>query len=647
MSENLTDDAGYFQSVLLSSPDSIRVIGLDGRVEFVNPNGVQTLSGFGDSGIPIVGAYWPELWPNPGERQMIEDALAAARGGETFAFRACLEHKSREPLWLDTTVSPVFAAGSQTVVRILAVSRDVTAAVSSRALLDSILDCVPGALFAKELETSRFVFLNEAAETLFGHPAEDMVGKTADAFVKPSQAEIIRQADLAAADIDGILAIDSEVVTQRDGRTHIRRTRKKATPGPGKRYVVCLTEDISEERAREEALKAAVEEAESANRAKSQFLAIMGHEIRSPLNGVLGMAQAMDLGELPPEQRQRLKVLREAGRALLDLLNDMLDLSRISAGGLTLEHGVVDERELAEAARNLFDGLAVDKDLSLDLSIDDSGPWRGDPTRVRQIVTNLISNAVKFTDRGRVRFAIRRADKGLILEVSDTGPGIPAAMLDRIFDPFDQLDPSNTRRHGGSGLGLAICRSLAEMMDGEISVASEVGQGSCFTLKLPLERIARPAQAARKESPAPLRPTSRPLKVLAAEDNPMNQLVLSTLMGAAGLQPEIVSNGEEAVAAWRRESWDVILMDVQMPVMDGLDATRLIRAAEWNEGRIRTPMIALTANAMQHQIEEYVGCGLDAVVPKPINIHTLLATIHALTGPEEQTSAAPARVTAT
>ena len=639
MSKTLTDDAGYFQSVILSSPDFIRIIGLDGRIEFVNPNGLKLLD---RAEAEVIGAYWPDLWTHAREQQLAEGALASVKAGETASFRACLTRPGYKPLWMDTTVSPVFDADGEAVIRILAVSRDITAEVDSRALLDSILDCVPAALFAKELETSRFVFLNPAAAALFGHPVEAMVGKTADAFLGPGQAAKIREADLAAAELDGTLVIDAELVTQLDGRTHVRRTRKRATPGPGKRYVVCLTEDISQERAREQALTAALEQAENANRAKSQFLAVMSHEIRSPLNGVLGMAQAMDLGELPPEQRRRLKVLREAGRVLLDLLNDMLDLSRISAGGLTLEDGVVDETALAEAARNLFDGLAADKDLSLDLRIDAAGPWRGDPTRVRQILTKLISNAVKFTDRGRIGLSIRRADKGLILEVSDTGPGIPADMLDRIFDPFDQLDPSNTRRHGGSGLGLAICRSLAQMMGGEITVASEVGQGSRFTVTLPLDRIKRPAASARTEALDPPRPTSRTLKILAAEDNPMNQLVLSTLMGAAGLAPHMVANGEEAVAAWRREPWDLILMDVQMPVMDGLDATRLIREAEGAEGRARTPMIALTANAMHHQIEEYRACGLDAVVSKPIDIRTLLTAIDALVAPGERPPA-PAR----
>jgi PAS domain S-box-containing protein len=506
--------------------------------------------------------------------------------------------------------------------------------VSARALLDTILDCVPAALFAKELETSRFVFLNKAAAEMFGHPAEEMIGKTARSFVRQSQADAIHDADLAAATTDQTVIIDNEVVTQLDGRTHIRRTRKRASPGPGTRYVVCLTEDIGQERARQAALERALEEAEAADRAKSQFLAVMSHEIRSPLNGVLGMAQAMELGELPTDQRRRLQVIREAGRVLLDLLNDMLDLTRISAGGLQLEDGVVDGRELVRSARNLFDGLAADKDVSFELELDPValGPWKGDPTRVRQIVTNLIGNAVKFTDRGRITLRILPEDVGFRLEVSDTGPGIPAGMLGRIFDPFDQLDPSNTRRHGGSGLGLAICRDLAELMDGEITVSSVVGVGSTFVLKLPLRRAdAEPARAVQEAlAPLPSPAGDRPLRILAAEDNPMNQLVLTTLLGAAGLEPVLVSNGEEAVKAFEDQPWDLILMDVQMPVMDGLDAARAIRAAERAAGRAPTPIIALTANAMQHQLDEYRACGMTATVSKPVEIRALLATIQAV-----------------
>jgi CheY-like chemotaxis protein len=224
--------------------------------------------------------------------------------------------------------------------------------------------------------------------------------------------------------------------------------------------------------------------------------------------------------------------------------------------------------------------------------------------------------------------------------VSDTGPGIPENMLGRIFDPFDQLDPSNTRRHGGSGLGLAICRDLAELMDGDITVSSVVGVGSTFVLRLPLPRADAGSEPAVDEAasplPAPARAGGRPLKILAAEDNPMNQLVLTTLLGAAGLQPVLVSNGEEAVKAFAGEPWDLILMDVQMPVMDGLDAARAIRAAERAEGCAPTPIIALTANAMQHQLDEYRACGMTATVSKPVEIRALLAAIRQVTEPADR-----------
>jgi PAS domain S-box-containing protein len=634
MAENLFDQADYFRSIVVSSPDCVRVIDLQGRIEFSNPSGLKLMAQTQERfDATVRGQSWVSRWP-ASERAVVEAAWSAAAAGEARSFRACHLRQDGVSLWLDTTVAPVFASGADVVTCVVATSRDVTEEVESRALLDTILDCVPAALFAKELESGRMVFLNEHAERLFGFPAGAMVGRDASDFVLPSQAEAIRQADFEAADTDRTVLIDNEFVTQKDGRTSIRRTLKKATPrGLGARHVVCLTEDITEEIARAEALTRAVEEAEAASRAKSQFLAVMSHEIRSPLNGVLGMAQAMEMDELPPRQRERLKVVREAGRLLLNLLNDMLDLSRISAGGMQLEDGVVEAQDMASAARNLFQGLAADKDLSFELTVDPAaqGAWRGDPTRIRQIITNLIGNAVKFTDRGRVVLDIRAADQdqdqGLVLAVTDTGPGIPHGKLGRIFDPFDQLDPSNTRRHGGSGLGLSICRSLVEMMGGSIEVSSEEGVGSTFTVRLPLARAERQQAPTAPEEAKAGALSGLSLRILAAEDNPMNQLVLTTLMGALGLDPYIVANGEEAVRAYQREPWDLILMDVQMPVMDGPGATVAIRAIERREGRARTPIIALTANAMEHQLAAYVDCGMDAVVSKPIEASALIEAV--------------------
>ncbi|WP_310539159.1 ATP-binding protein, partial [Phenylobacterium sp.] len=365
--------------------------------------------------------------------------------------------------------------------------------------------------------------------------------------------------------------------------------------------------------------------------AKSAFLATMSHEIRTPLNGVLGMAQAMARDDLPQIQRERLTVIRQAGETLLALLNDLLDLSRIEAGRLELEDSTVDVQQLVEGAHATFTTLATEKDVSFAVSVapEARGVWAGDPTRVRQIVYNLVSNAVKFTDRGEVRVDVSVEAPHLVFKISDTGPGIAADRLGALFQKFVQEDTSTTRRFGGSGLGLAICRELATLMGGEIAAASVAGRGSVFTVRLPLTRIGdADGQAVRDDAfeAPPLRDGSA-LRILAAEDNPMNQLVLRTLLAQVGVEVTCVDNGELAVAAAATGDWDAILMDVQMPVMDGPTATRLIREWERNENHRRTPIIALTANAMAHHAAEYAAAGMDVLVPKPLELERLLIAI--------------------
>jgi len=369
--------------------------------------------------------------------------------------------------------------------------------------------------------------------------------------------------------------------------------------------------------------------AEAANAAKSTFLATMSHEIRTPLNGVLGMAQAMAGDELSERQRDRLSVIHRSGEALLAILNDVLDLSKIEAGKLELEHMEFELAEVARGAYSAFTALANKKGLSFALDIEGArGRYLGDPTRLRQILYNLISNALKFTEQGEIRVTAIRDGDMLELSVRDTGVGIARENLAKLFAKFDQLDSSTTRRFGGTGLGLAICRELAVLMQGEIAVESELGLGSKFTLRVPLERVGdeRPIATmaeARSSAEAP----DIALRVLAAEDNTVNQLVLKTLLHQMGVEPTVVDNGEQAVTAWEEGDWDVILMDVQMPVMDGITATGLIRNREVDAGRPRTPIIALTANAMSHQVEQYLTAGMDGHVAKPIQAAELFAAL--------------------
>jgi signal transduction histidine kinase/ActR/RegA family two-component response regulator len=410
--------------------------------------------------------------------------------------------------------------------------------------------------------------------------------------------------------------------------------------------LVGAMQNITERKRVERDLVQAKEEAEAANRAKSTFLATMSHEIRTPLNGVLGMAQAMALDGLSETQRERLDVIRLSGETLLAVLNDVLDLSKIEAGKLELEQGRFDIGGLVKGALAAFTTIAEDKGLSFDLRVEPeaAGTYLGDATRVRQIIFNLISNALKFTEHGQVRVTVGSSDGDIILKVRDSGIGITPAQLDQLFQKFEQADASTTRRYGGTGLGLAICRELAQLMGGDITAASVPGEGATFTVRLPLSKAAAqpgkaPVAAVSGDRPSP-DTEAQPPRVLAAEDNAVNQIVLKTLLEQAGLGVSIVSDGRAAVAAWTAGEWDIILMDVHMPEMDGPTATRLIRAHEAETGRRRTPIVALTANAMAHQIQGYIDAGMDGFVSKPIEVSRLFAAIEQALAPSTDEPAA-------
>ncbi len=372
-----------------------------------------------------------------------------------------------------------------------------------------------------------------------------------------------------------------------------------------------------------------MEEARSSSEAKSSFLAAMSHEIRTPLNGVLGMAQAMAVNPLPDDQRERLSIIQDSGQALLGILNDILDLTKVESGMLVLESVEFELGKLLKGVHRTFAGIAEEKDLAFLIDCDRAaGVYLGDPTRVRQVVSNFVSNALKFTSKGMVSLEAMMETDGVLIRVVDSGIGIARASTEHIFERFTQADSSTTRLHGGTGLGLSICRELVNRMGGDIRVESEEGLGSTFAVWLPLKRMGDERAASHAPASAPtMEADTAALRVLVAEDNATNRTVISALLGQFGLAPEFACNGREAIAAWQAQSWDLVLMDVQMPVMDGISATRAIRDEEQATGRTRTPIIALTANVMPGHLQEYEAAGMDAVVAKPIELRNLVSVI--------------------
>jgi signal transduction histidine kinase/DNA-binding NarL/FixJ family response regulator len=375
-------------------------------------------------------------------------------------------------------------------------------------------------------------------------------------------------------------------------------------------------------------LEQAKREAEAANRAKSAFLATMSHEIRTPMNGVLGMLEATLRARIDESVRDQLTTARDSAIDLLTILNDILDYSKLEAGQMHLERVSFSVRQVADDVLSMLANVAAQKKLLLDVRVAPETPqWvMGDPTRFRQILLNLVSNALKFTEVGSVNIVISytagEAPHMLRVEVRDSGIGISQEAVSRLFNRFSQADASTTRRFGGTGLGLAISRELVACMGGDISVRSEPGRGSVFAFEISTEPGSEPETRASKTTPAR---TGLRLNILVAEDNPVNQKVLRTLLNGQGHELTFVDDGLKAVEAARDGAFDLILMDVSMPVMDGPTAARAIRQLPRPVGL--TPIIALTANAMVGDRESYLAGGMNDYVSKPIDLDMLLAAI--------------------
>ncbi|WP_051013798.1 ATP-binding protein [Pararhodospirillum photometricum] len=495
------------------------------------------------------------------------------------------------------------------------------------------------------LADGTLVSQNVAADLCFGSLEQ---GGFKDRFVEPQEREALLREALEQGEAPArVLAVNTRAgMAWHD--VGARRVRDPATAAPA---LLLHGLDVTERRLHEEALRETEErlrrlahdlalardEAVRADAAKSEFLATMSHEIRTPMNGILGLTEHLLEGPVLPGQAERLGAIRDSAEALLTVVNDVLDFSRLEAGRLTLEIRPFALGPTLVAVLEPLRPHAQAKGLTLDLALDPTlPPWvAGDPGRLRQILINLVGNALKFTARGSVRLEVApgvtmpgRGPNDLLFRVKDTGIGIAPDVLPRLFQRFSQADPAITRQFGGSGLGLAICRRLAEVMGGHIQAESTPGQGSVFTLCLPLPAAAPEGPPPPPPAePLPAAPGGRPWRVLIAEDHAINRTVLAGLLHSRGLEVEFAEDGTQALHKGLTGTHDIIFMDMRMPGLDGLEVTRRLRAQ--GGALARVPIIAVTANAFDDDRAVCLAAGMSAFLPKPVRRDALFATVRA------------------
>jgi PAS domain S-box-containing protein len=513
----------------------------------------------------------------------------------------------------------------------------------SEALYSSLVESLPVHVLRKDLD-GKFVFANRSFCELMGKKLEEIVGKTDFDLFPAALAEKFRDDDCRVEQTGKLFRTVEE--SRRNGELrHVEVMKSPVWDAAGNIVgVQVVFWDVTEQKQAQEALRVAKEAAEAANRAKSTFLANMSHEIRTPLNGIIGMTELVLDTPLSPQQREFLTTVKNSGETLLWVINDVLDLSKIEAGRMSLEIVAFDLRENMGDTMKSLAVRAHKQGLELVCRIADDVPClvRGDPLRLRQVVVNLVGNAIKFTERGEVVLDIHcesRTDREAVLHfvVQDTGIGIPEDKLEMVFQPFEQVDGALTRRHRGTGLGLAISSGLVEQMGGRLHAESQLGRGSTFhfTLCLGIAETGVYEEGApcagRQETPL------GPLRILLAEDSLVNQKLVVEVLERRKHTVVVANNGREAIAVLESQPFDLVLMDVQMPEMDGFQATAAIRAQEKQTG-VHIPVIAMTAHALKGDREQCLAGGMDDYISKPIHTKELIETLERVVSASKEPS---------
>lgn len=475
----------------------------------------------------------------------------------------------------------------------------------------------------------RIIEANERFAAMLGYSTEEVVGlHTWDYEVNASRDEILNNFE----DLTKINKIFETVHRRKDGSSYDVEVSARGLLAGGVPLILAICRDISDRKRFEAALVEAKHAAESASKVKSEFLANMSHEIRTPINGIMGMLQLMNTTELTEEQHEFIEYALQASNRLIRLLSDILDLTRVESGRMEIVAESFSPADIMESMIHLFAPAAREQGIELRVQVSPDVPasLNGDAVRTQQILGNLVGNALKFSEAGRVDVDVRplpvhaEGECRLLFTVSDTGPGIADEQLARVFTPFTQVDGSYRRRFQGAGLGLAICARLLELMNGTMAVDSELGVGSQFYFSIPF-KIAEPAASVveKRMEPVPV----AGVKVLLAEDDGTSRLFARRVLEKGGHAVTVVENGEQALDALRAEPFDILLVDIQMPVLDGMETMKALRRGDAGETNRDIPAIALTAHSMAGDKNRFLEAGMNWYVSKPLDSDTLLAAV--------------------
>ncbi|QKY09407.1 PAS domain S-box protein [Janthinobacterium lividum] len=564
---------------------------------------------------------------HPDDRQRVNDTcVQAANDKRDFENVYRMIHRDGRERWVRESSGPVL--DNDGVVRwIDGVILDITESELRNAEYEGKVTAISRAMAVIEFDLQgRILAANENFLDLVGYQLDDVLGLHHSIFCEPGYVTSPDYIAFWQQLANGQFNTGEYKRIGKDGKeVWIQASYNPIFNTDGKPFkVVKLATDVSERRAMQENLRAAKDRAELAAESKTSFLANMSHEIRTPMNAIIGFTEVLLGTALDSLQRRHLGTVRQSARSLLELLNDILDMAKLEKGATELELVDFSLPDLVDHVAASLRITAHARDLVLHVDVDPGMGqfFLGDARRVQQVLTNLIGNAVKFTEVGHVRVAVGMWGEQVHIAVHDTGIGIPADRLDKIFAPFTQADSSMSRRFGGTGLGTTISLQLVELMKGTITVESTLGVGSVFHVLLPL--APGKAVARRSEQPVVALP---PLRILAADDVPQNVELLLISLGAAGHQVIAASDGESAVREFSKGSFDIVLMDVQMPRMDGLEATRLIRVHEREQGLKATPIIALTASVLEQDRRAAQTAGMNGFASKPLEMHKLTAEI--------------------